>query len=232
MSVILNIEIDGQSHAVKHIINRRLRHTYLQIQPEGIVLKSPGISRKEAEALIQKHKAWLTDKLLKREETQAQLEQIYYLGQAYQLIIEASVLPSSIRLDPDLMRCTLFMHPELLDRKDLVLQTLDRFYLSRAREFFHERLIHWSMKMQLAPKKLRFKRLKSRWGSCSSQDSINLNYRAIQLPPACIDAILVHELAHLEHLNHGPKFWKLVKQYVPDYQERDAIIRNLSHKLL
>ena len=82
------------------------------------------------------------------------------------------------------------------------------------------------------PQQVRFKRLKSRWGSCSSKNNINLNYRMIQLPPAAIDAILVHELAHLSHLNHGPLFWQLVHQYIPDYQDHHLEIKRLTPFIL
>lgn len=228
----LSIELAGRVHPVTHQVNRRLRNVYIQIRPEGIVLKSPGISRKEAEALLQRQKNWIERKLAEQPDVEALPTEIYFLGRPYRLRIEPSSLPGSIQLDEEEGVCRLFLHPDLCDREDLILQTLDRFYLARARDYFHERLIHWSMRMRLAPRILRFKRLKSRWGSCSSKDAINLNYRAIQLPPECIDAILVHELAHLEHLNHGPRFWKLVKSYVPDYEARDAIIRQLGNKLL
>lgn len=228
----LSIELDGRVHPVTHQVNRRLRNVYIQIRPEGIVLKSPGISRKEAEALLQRQKNWIERKLAEQPQVEVVPTEIYFLGRPYRLRIEPSSLPGSIQLDEEAGICRLFLHPDLCAREDLILQTLDRFYLARARDYFHERLIHWSMRMQLAPRILRFKRLKSRWGSCSSKDAINLNYRAIQLPPECIDAILVHELAHLEHLNHGPRFWKLVKRYVPDYEARDAIIRKLGNQLL
>lgn len=64
------------------------------------------------------------------------------------------------------------------------------------------------------------KRLRSRWGSCDSNKNITLNSYLVQLPWPLIDYVLVHELAHIRHLNHSPAFWREVAAIIPDYKER------------
>ena len=66
-------------------------------------------------------------------------------------------------------------------------------------------------------KKINFKDTKSRWGSCSSTGSIMLNWRLIMAPPSVYNYVIIHELAHLVHMNHGPLFWKLVQELSPNY---------------
>ncbi|PKL76872.1 MAG: hypothetical protein CVV27_08050 [Candidatus Melainabacteria bacterium HGW-Melainabacteria-1] len=230
----LSIQLSNRSYAVNHQINRRLKHVYIQVRPEGIVLKSPGISAKEARELLERQKAWLERKLqqLGSPVADALPDSISLLGVAYKVHVLPEGGAGQVRLDPASGLCIVSLHEQLCQRSDLIHSALDRFFLAEARNYFHERLIYWSQQMGLAPRTIRFKRLKSRWGSCSSRDAINLNYRAIQLPPECIDAILVHELAHLRHLNHGPRFWALVHSHLPDYKRRDAIIREIGGKLL
>jgi len=74
--------------------------------------------------------------------------------------------------------------------------------------------------------------LKSRWGSCSSQQNITLNYYLMQLPWELIDYVLVHELAHTRELNHSAAFWQTVGDYVPDYKARRSQLKNYQPSLL
>jgi len=57
----------------------------------------------------------------------------------------------------------------------------------------------------------------SRWGSCSSRGNITLSWRLILAPPAVTDYVIAHEVAHLTHLNHGPRFWRMVERLCPGH---------------
>lgn len=84
-------------------------------------------------------------------------------------------------------------------------------------EFITKRTLYISKKIKLPPKKIRIKNQKTRWGSCSSKKNINLNWKLIHAPIHVIDYVIIHELCHLEQLNHSKKFWNLVKKYSPEY---------------
>ena len=66
---------------------------------------------------------------------------------------------------------------------------------------------------------------RTRWGSCSPTGRISLNWRLIQLPPSVSDYILLHELAHLTHLNHSARFWREVERICPWHREARAWLR-------
>jgi hypothetical protein len=66
---------------------------------------------------------------------------------------------------------------------------------------------------------------RSRWGSCSPSGRISLNWRLIQLPPHVSDYVLLHELAHLRHLNHSTRFWREVDRLCPSHREARAWLR-------
>jgi predicted metal-dependent hydrolase len=66
---------------------------------------------------------------------------------------------------------------------------------------------------------------RTRWGSCTRRGVISLNWRLIQLPSTVRDYVLLHELAHLRHLNHSPRFWAEVERLCPAYQEAERWLR-------
>lgn len=66
---------------------------------------------------------------------------------------------------------------------------------------------------------LKFKKLKSKWGSCDLNKSITLNTKLMQLPWDNIDYVIIHELCHLDFMNHSVSFWKKVESLSPNYKE-------------
>ncbi|HSW78759.1 MAG TPA: SprT family zinc-dependent metalloprotease [Candidatus Babeliales bacterium] len=89
-----------------------------------------------------------------------------------------------------------------------------------------------SSRQGLRYKNMRVKRLKSRWGSCSQDGLITLNYYLIQLPWELIDYVIVHELAHTQHLDHSRDFWDLVESIIPGAKGHRKTIRNYRPVLL
>lgn len=90
----------------------------------------------------------------------------------------------------------------------------------------------WSAQMQAAPQQVRVRRLKSRWGSCSSRKAISLAVDLVQLPRALVDYVLVHELAHLHEMNHSPAFWAHVARALPDYRAHKQALKQWQRRIL
>ncbi|MFH0884097.1 MAG: M48 family metallopeptidase [Candidatus Micrarchaeota archaeon] len=66
----------------------------------------------------------------------------------------------------------------------------------------------------------------SRWGSCSADGSISLNFRLLFMPPDILRYVIVHELAHTRYRSHGPRFWALVEKIIPDHKEKRRWLRD------
>jgi predicted metal-dependent hydrolase len=107
--------------------------------------------------------------------------------------------------------------PNLLERVKKAKNSIDiekyysLFYKNEALLTLPSRVSHYARKMNLHPKEIRFKKMRRRWGSCSSEGIVTLNTMMMQLSYEHIDYIIVHELAHLKHMNHSKEFHALVR---------------------
>lgn len=109
-------------------------------------------------------------------------------------------------------------------------QALREFYRQKGSDFLRERAAEWSSATGLVPSKIRIKETKTRWGSCSPDRVIALNWRLIVYRPDLIDGVIVHELSHLKHMNHSRRFWDLVESILPASPELTREIRE-RHRL-
>ena len=97
--------------------------------------------------------------------------------------------------------------------------------IRRAKEILPQRTAYWSQRMGLYPTHIRITSARRRFGSCSSEGHICYSWRLMQYPPEAIDYVVVHELAHLKHMNHSPAFHALVARYLPDHKARRALLK-------
>lgn len=72
---------------------------------------------------------------------------------------------------------------------------------------------------------VRIKHNVSNWGSCSSKKNINLNLNLVRLPDELRDYVMLHELCHLRHLNHGPEFHALLSEICPKWKEYSTALK-------
>lgn len=105
--------------------------------------------------------------------------------------------------------------------------SLKKFYISDCKRIIGERLKVYQDQLGLTPKEFKIDESKSRWGSCSSEKKLTFNYRLVMAPMECIDYVVVHELCHLQHMNHDRSFWRLVGSVLPDYKEMQEYLKNM-----
>ena len=98
----------------------------------------------------------------------------------------------------------------------------------RARTLFEERLTHFAALLGVARPNLSLSSARTRWGCCSLKTGIHLNWRLIHFPLPVIDYVVVHELAHLEEMNHSRRFWAVVARQCPDYKARRDELKRLA----
>jgi hypothetical protein len=99
------------------------------------------------------------------------------------------------------------------------------WYRRRAADVLGARVAHFAAVVGVAPPPFAVKDMRSRWGSCSAKGRVSLHWGLVQLDPALLDYVVVHELCHLGELNHGPAFWRRVEAALPDWRERRKRLR-------
>lgn len=219
----------GENIPIKYQVHRRYKNILLHVRPDHILIKSPKVAHHHVQRMLKENTLWIEEKLQHQQQVNQDLpRQAFFFGQQLP-VVYGEALPS---LAPQQPYPTEQIHLPFCETRAEATTQLKRIYAIEGKRYLPERLLHWSKQMGLYPQNVRLKYLKSRWGSCSSRGNINLNYRAMQLPGGAIDAILIHELAHLEHLNHGNDFWALVYRFCPQYADHHQYTKKLGSQLV
>lgn len=87
-----------------------------------------------------------------------------------------------------------------------------------------ERVAYWSTVMGVRPAGIKITTAKKRYGSCSSKHSLCFSCYLMRSPMEAVDLVVVHELCHIQEMNHGPRFYALLERYLPDWRERKRLL--------
>ena len=138
-----------------------------------------------------------------------------YMGRQYRLKISSGKAPA-VRLQGAYLKVLVTEKTE-----DAIKTALEVWYRVHAQEQFERRLspwVEWCRIRKLPAPKLRLRSMPKRWGSALKSGTISLNPELIKAPSACIDYVITHEICHLKHPDHGPKFRALLQQLCPDWK--------------
>ncbi|MCB1205939.1 MAG: M48 family metallopeptidase [Verrucomicrobiae bacterium] len=141
-----------------------------------------------------------------------------YLGRQYRLKLHQGE-ERGVKLNGRFLEVTT---PEPKDAT-VVRRQLEGWYQERAKAYFERKLGELFERLRgrdIPPPRLTVRRMKTRWGSCTSDGHILLNPDLIQTPSHCVEYVIVHELCHLVHPNHGAGFKRLLVNLLPDWEKR------------
>lgn len=142
--------------------------------------------------------------------------------EAGKILYEGALYPARVHLTPDQEEGVEFNGQAF----DVYIQTpqadpnalAERWLREKAGEVLREQTAQWAQKMGVQYNNITVKNQQSLWASCSAKKNINYTYHIIKMPTAIRDYLIVHELSHLVHMNHGAEYWQLVAQYCPEYK--------------
>ncbi len=213
---------------VPYLLRRGSRRTIgLSIDHRGLRVGAPRrTSLAEVETLIRKHGEWVVEKLdewrtRRRPEPLRIVDGVRLPFLGGEIGIGLAVGANRAIWASD--RLTLCLKPGVAPGP-----VLEKALRERAREHFAGRLAPLAAVLGVPVPALALSSARTRWGSCSTKSGIRLNWRLIHFPEAIIDYVVVHELAHLRHMNHGPRFWSLVEVGCPDYRAARVELQRLA----
>ncbi|WP_225986482.1 M48 family metallopeptidase [Rufibacter sp. LB8] len=171
----------------------------------------------QAEAFVQEKSAWIKKHLATQQQEQ-QKKTVFtpdapYHTRFHQIHLQAHApLQLKSRLRGQEVHIfypeqTGWEHPEV---QEYFKTTVEKVYRLEARQYLPGRVAYWAEQFGFSYQQVTIKNAKTRWGSCSHTNNINLNLHLMRLPAHLCDYVILHELAHTVEKNHGPRFWALL----------------------
>lgn len=194
------------------------------------------VSQREVDSFIKKYEDYLYDEY-KKIKANKNLgikkwnngEKIFYKGKDYTIATSRNTENLlQIKVD-DREKIFYITSPRGMDadlRVESILKLIRKLFKSNTERIVEDRLNYWSDVTGIKYNSYRVHDATTRYGSCvKSKKALNFSSRLVMLPMDKIDAIVVHELCHIEQANHSQKFYDLVGTYIPNYKEIDKWLK-------
>nr|WP_294510058.1 SprT family zinc-dependent metalloprotease [uncultured Rhodopila sp.] len=189
----------------------RARRVSLRIDPTGgaVVVTLPmRATRKAGMALLMGHADWVANRLA------ALPDAVSFIDGA---MVPIGGEPHRIRHAPTARGAAFLLDQELhvTGAAEFLARRVRDFLRQEARRRLTGLVVAKAGLIGVTPNRVTLKDTKSRWGSCAPDKSLALSWRLVMAPSFVQDYVVAHEVAHLRHMNHGPKFWALVDELTP-----------------
>ncbi len=130
-----------------------------------------------------------------------------------------------------------FLTVGVKDRSDKrkIREMVEQWYRNRAREYFTVKATHCHellRKYEVPLPDIRLRVMKTRWGSCTGRGIVLLNPELVKLPSHCVEYVIMHEMCHLKHHDHGTDFYRLLSRVMPDWEKRKERLDSIGHEVL
>jgi predicted metal-dependent hydrolase len=223
----------GQAQVIYEVVRSGRTTVGIEVSPDRgvVVVRAPSILDDGRVVDIVRQKApWILRQLARVKTTSVfgtekefvSGESFPYLGKNYRL----KVIPNGteetpyVELRDGRLKVLIGWDSDTQTMRLCVRDALVTWYEDRAKEVLARRVATLSKKIGVKPERVNVKHQLKRWGSCTKNRTLNLNWRIVMAPSSIIDYVVVHELCHLKICNHSPDFWQFLGAVLPDYQKR------------
>jgi predicted metal-dependent hydrolase len=208
----------------------RARRARINVSADGVEVVVPRrMALRQVVPFVEEKRPWIERTLRRIREAEeaaavrlADGGQVPYLGRSLLL---------RVRVEPGRVRSHVALRGELLHvavgapGAEAVRAALEAWYRRRARLEVGPRLDAACKRAGTSYTRLSIRAQRTRWASCSSTGAMSFNWRLLLAPPEILDYVVEHEVAHLEVLDHSPRFWRLLGSRSPGYREHERWLR-------
>ncbi len=215
------------------IRSKRRKTLLLQVKYGQVTVRAPySVNSVFIDTFIQEKSSWLRAKVAQQQSEAkpcnfTQGAHLLYLGEIVRLNLsfakKAKVFVSNASLSEKQLNIMISdrVKAKLISAEAQAKQVkkqLETYFKQQAEQLFYQRVRLLSEQTSLVVSKLTIRQYRARWGSCNNRGEVSLNYLLMMTPLFVIDYVIVHELCHLEYLNHSKNFWNLVEKHSPNYK--------------
>lgn len=216
------------------VIRKNIKNLHLKVLPPNgeVRVSSPiFVSNSTIKHFVIGHKDWIKEQKIAIAATTAAKaafqytdnETLFYLGKAYKIQLAKGGKPAVELKSTDLIQINIRNDSTTEQRERLV----NSWYRQQLKTIIPELLLKWQPIVGKSVSEWGVRKMKTRWGSCNISDKrIWLNLELIKKPIACLEMVLVHELVHLHEPYHNKNFYRLMNQFMPNWQQYDALLVN------
>jgi hypothetical protein len=226
------LPVNGGLVPLRFVRNPRARRYVLRVDQDGaarVTVPRAG-SYAEARRFAERQTGWIERQLVRRA---AELRQprdwrpgseIFFRGEREQLTVVPAADGVEVRFGDQVVPATR-LESDLRPMVERHLRTLATCELP-------ERVMALAAQHHFPVRRVQVRNQRSRWGSCSRCGTVSLNWRLVQTPPFVRDYIILHELAHLRHMNHSARFWNEVERICPHCEQAERWLKRWGKELL
>jgi predicted metal-dependent hydrolase len=207
------------------IKTKRAKTSQIVVDRDNVIVRTPlSKSKLEIENIVKDKASWIYKKQFEFKKQKASIVKptysdgstLPYLGKNCILEVKINQNKNSIQFSNSKFTVTLDSKRPL---KKMVKTTYDNWLQKKSNNYLKQRTQKLAIKIGIKPSQIVVKSLKERWG-IAKEDGIILNQNLLKAPQTMIDYIIIHELCHLRINDHSAKYWKLIRSFIPDYEEK------------
>ncbi|MBO5004308.1 MAG: M48 family metallopeptidase [Clostridia bacterium] len=203
------------------VIKAKIKNLYIHIKEGKVIVKAPARAKyKDIERAVEEKKKWIYEKLENMHiDKYKQGSKVFLLGRAYLLKIKfMKQNESNIYIENGNMIVEIPKKNKRQYEKEIE-ELLDDVYMKVAEKEVDMAMQIVTRIVGIKPNKYRIKKLKTAWGTCTSNKNITINSTLMKYDRTVIQYVVLHEICHLKYMNHSKEFWNMVEQYMENYKD-------------